>query len=150
MKKSFFLIFIALVACSPKQYIEKSIIGSYSSQYLDFTKYVEKGFVFSTTGINQEFIPLGVINFVFNPDRIEHWAEFKDVYTEYSDTKYTTENGKKYIITYSDPVKINIDSVFDKVYNDALKLGANGIINLTFKENSDKSFELAGTVIKIK
>ena len=83
MKKLIFLIAIIILgSCTPAKILERTIQGETQLKYLDFQPFIDKGFVFSTGGINQNYVPVGVAYYTITPEIIMVYKRTLGVVTE--------------------------------------------------------------------
>lgn len=119
MKKSLIAIFalIALVGCStPKFYT--------SGNFVDYSKYMEKGFFVSeSNSVNFTYTPVGSVS-----------GSCYSGNTSGSTKDKNSLLGKMYNYKFA-----TIEDAMDAMYQIAIEKGANGVINLTFSQQIDKS-----------
>ncbi|MBN2827911.1 MAG: hypothetical protein JXQ26_07970 [Tissierellales bacterium] len=84
---------------------------------LDFTKYTEKGFLFTPLLYNGNYESVGLINYRFIPS-----ASYKDM--------KTVKNGVYTTIYYWDRDNFSLYDLLDSVYTWSSSKGANAIVNL--------------------
>ena len=144
---------IFILSCSTNKYIERTTPGSTTVAFLDFKPFLDKGFIFSTGDINQAYIPLGVLYHTTEPDIINTYRPFNSVVTESmkSDGSIIIENDQEYVLNRSTPKqKSNINDLLQKVYEYSVSKGANGVINMKYTIQPDKTIEISGTLIKLE
>ena len=115
--------------------------GSYfttESYLLDFRPYAEQGFYMSTTGINQDYIPLGEVVFFC-----------QDGYDANNPPKKDKSDP-----LYNDPAKENIlhcstDWMLSQLHQEAVNIGGNAIINIRIMKTGTTKTEISGLVVKL-
>ncbi|OQB81403.1 MAG: hypothetical protein BWX87_00668 [Bacteroidetes bacterium ADurb.Bin123] len=135
MKKLLLFVIIPFIGCSPKYMIQS--VG------IDFTKYTTRGFTISTTTINQIFEPVGLVEAFC----IEGISPDKPKPKSFSDPIYTAPQRG------SDFVSCTTQDILEVLYNEAVKMGANGIVNLQFylwDINNRDVFIAKGEAVKIQ
>lgn len=140
------------ISCSTNNYIEKTIPGKTIIAFLDFKPFLDKGFVFSTGDINQNYSPLGVISFLIEPDITKTYKKFHSVVMQsmIDDGALITENDQEYLLYKTNPNQnSNAGNLLQKVHEYAISRGANGMINLKYIKLEIEAIEISGTLIKI-
>lgn len=132
--------FLLLTSC------ETSKIFTSETHFIDFRPYAQKGFIMSTTTIGYAYESLGEISCICESGYDPTNLKIK-----------TNESGRVYASVGSrTKVEIcDITEVIDQLYNDAVALGANGIINLNVEyrragKEIDTSIIASGLAIKTK
>ncbi|TKC06936.1 hypothetical protein [Pedobacter frigoris] len=146
MKKIYFAfaLIASLSSCSAPIVKPRYIKDVY---IFDYSKYADKGFFFSeSNSVNFNYIPIGSIN-AYNESGYEVVSSVKErernddvLMAEHSFHTSTTRYGDKLILA-------DRSDLIDEVYKQALKKGANGIINLKFVFTT-KNVTISGMAIK--
>lgn len=150
MKKLFMLFLITMVSCKAIVYTERIIPAGTEINFLDFTRFIDKGFIFSTESINQEYVPLGIISISYNPYRIEKWGEYSPSSLTPTGARHEIEDGVEYIVIPAGSKPVDLNEALDKVYNSAKEVGANGVLFLRFNKLENNVVELTGTAVRVK
>jgi hypothetical protein len=142
MKKMILLFAIVLIFAS----CETSKFLTTETYFLDFRPYAEKGFTMSSTIINESFEPIGDISCICTGGYDTKGLKMKE-----------DESGMKYanVGLNKKPVPCNFNDVIEKIYQESLKVGANGIINLKIDAKSpfdakNSVLSISGLAVKIK
>lgn len=156
LKKIFFIISFSIVffiSCKPIKIIERSVEGDISMFYLDFKPYLEKGFVFSSGNITQNYSPIGIIYYTVEPDIIEIYSQTLSPVTKSMVERGDgiIENGNQYIYDRSITRQTkNVNDLLETVYKDAASKGANGVIDLKYQVDTQDRIILTGSLVKIE
>ena len=118
------LILFATCAEPPDLIQEKFIVTGY-----DFTKYSDKGFLFTPNEYNGEYQSMGLIQLTYMPE-----AKLVTVYVSSlnSEGKPITIKKKKWKI---DP--LNVDKVIEDIYNLCMTMGANALTQMDIEPYSE-------------
>lgn len=147
------MLIIFLLSCQSQKYIERTEAGQTFVSFLDFQPYLSKGFVFSTGDINQNYVPIGIIDHITEPDIIKVYRSFNSVTTDAMVTRgeVIVEKDQEYIFSKAVPKqKSNIIDILQKVYDYSISKGANGLIHMKYNKTDNEIIEISGTLIKIK
>lgn len=150
----FAVISFLIVSCTGNKYIERTTPWESLVSFLDFQPYLSKGFVFSTGDINQNYVPIGVIYHVTEPDIIKIYKPSYNIKTTNAmieSGEIIVEKDEAYIFSKAIPnQKSNINDILQKVYEYSISKNANGLINLKYSKNENEVIEISGTLIKIQ
>ncbi|MFY9154097.1 MAG: hypothetical protein WAO52_18905 [Prolixibacteraceae bacterium] len=154
MKSKLIILALASIlafSCSTNKYIERTDPGSTSIAFLDFKPFLEKGFIFSTGDINQTYIPQGILYYTTEPDMVCEYRSFNTLNEFSNRTGIITEGDQDYILIGSHPVqKSNLNEILQMVYEYSISKGSNGVINLKYIIQPNKTIEISGTLIKLE
>ena len=130
------MLFRSLAGCSPKYMV-------YSGG-IDFSEYTARGFTISTTTINQMFEPVGIVEVYC----FEGFTEVRKIQKDKKDPLYDSPE-----IMPGNYIKCSTDYLVDVLYNEAVHMGANGIVNLEFSTrlvNDREAYVGRGEAVIIK
>lgn len=158
MEKIIYLIAISIfvVSCtSTEPFLESE--GSSISMVVDFKKYNDKDFLFSTAPATGIYQTKGLVSLIHFPEiKNITFSQFVDkeiadsVNTEYSfhRVKYLDKNAYTHSKYYAIEI-IKIDEVIDSMYEQAIKLGANCVFDLEYQINQQGKGVLSYQVISV-
>jgi len=117
---SIFIPLYLLISCSPSTF-EKQVI----TYVYDFTKYTNKGFLFTPDPYSGEYLSIGLLE-------VEIYPQTEKVQSKVKSNQYGTKD-------YGEASKwvyypINTEEVLDSLYNLATKMGANAIVRLKIED----------------
>jgi hypothetical protein len=124
---------ILLISCSPNQkFLSHPSIKEV--HFMDFRPYLLKGFYFSPNDLKGEYEVMGDVLLEYFPpykEKLEYTGNVKSEFNKYEDPIYDKpDDFNSYEILKSFKIYDNIDMslVLDMAYQEAIKVGGNGII----------------------
>lgn len=151
MRKLILVLFTVsmLAACNSTEWVTKTVPAGEVTYFLDFTKYAKKGFIFSAEGINQQYTPLGILTLEILPYRNEKWGEHTTGTMEQYDRLETVDE-VIYMVRNDGSAPVKLDEALEMVYDNALEIGANGVIHFKYNRLENNIVEFTGTAILIE
>ncbi len=148
MRQLIVLSLFFVIGCVPTEFTMRRVPSKSMTYFLDFRPYVEKGFIFSTQTINQNYTPIGILNVVQLPDTIQSLAPYKSYFNNVGKEVITYE-GSEYYIWKSATISPDIEQILEISYQKAIEMGGNGIIGFDHRVTPGGGSEVSGTVVKI-
>lgn len=151
------VVFVILLSCTRTLNRTYEI---YNFTKLDFTKYTEKGFLFSPYQYNGDYEAIGIINYKFVPSAefVESKEEFELMYEKGNRIGDKKDSYKMFWLENS----YNLYDLLDSIYYWSTSKGANAIVDLKLNVTSEyfgygyinpitiKGVEITGFAIKRK
>ena len=115
----------------------ESLPGSKTFTKFDFSKYSEKGFLFTPEGYNDDYQSIGMINITFWPEVLKK-GDKPDPAKSY---RTTFSAGNRWFIE-----RLNMQTAIDSMYSKATEMGADAVIrfNANYKTKRHAMMTIVG------
>ena len=143
MRKVLFIaIAVLMVACSPKITPEKDNVWTIEKKdnffAIDFTKYSDKGFLFTPEQFKGDYKSVGIVDYLLVPGAKKEITKGEMIKTDQGMVQ-------DYIKTWTIDA-ISINQALDNIYDECIKMGADAVVNFEITLNKDDYPEAAPAI----